>query len=237
MRTPYSEHGEYRELNMKTAVGYIRISKSESKSVSLDYQQTEVEKLAVSKGYELISIESDNGLSGKSMANRPGFQNVLNMVNKKIVEAVICYKSDRISRNGLESIMFENLLITKKIAYWTVTEGLLGDVNEDPLLPWLRSGLNQRERMIISARTTAALNRKRERGERLGGGIKYGQSIQNGHIVQNELELKIVQRTCELQCLGYSTRRITETLNQEGFRPRRGTKFYQTQIIRILKAA
>ncbi len=222
---------------MQTGVGYLRISKNESRSISLEYQKIEVDKLAVSKGYKLISIESDNGISGKSMANRPGIQNVITMVNNKTVNAVICYRSDRISRNGIESIMFENLLNTNKIAYYSVTEGLIGDIDEDPLLPWLRSGLNQRERMIISMRTKAALNRKRECGERLGGGIRYGQSVQDGHIVQNEYELKIVKRTYELHSQGYPTRKIAEKLNQEGFRPRRGLAFYQTQIIRILKAA
>jgi DNA invertase Pin-like site-specific DNA recombinase len=222
---------------MKTGVAYIRISKNESRSMSLDYQKIEVEKLAVSKGYKLISIESDNGISGKSMANRPGIQNVINMVNNKTVNAVICYRSDRISRNGLESIMFENLLNTNKIAYFSVTEGLIGDINEDPLMPWLRSGLNQRERMIISMRTKAALNLKRERGERLGGGIRYGQSIQNGDIIQNEVELQIVKRIHELHRQEYPTRAIAQILDSEGYRPRRGIHFHQTQIIRILKSA
>lgn len=222
---------------MSAAIGYIRISKNESKSLSLDYQTVEVEKLAVSKGYTLLAIECDNGISGKSMANRPGLQRVLHMVNTKQVNAVICYKSDRISRNGLESIMFESLLNTNKIAYLSVSEGLLGDINEDPLMPWLRGGLNQRERMIISMRTKAALKSKRERGERLGGGIRYGQSVHDGQVVANEVEIKIVERIHQLHCLGYSTRAIAATLNCEGFKPRRGLLFRQTQIIRILKAA
>lgn len=222
---------------MSTAVGYIRISKNESKSLSLEYQKVEVEKLAVSKGYTLLPIECDNGISGKSMANRPGLQRVLHMVNTKQVNAVICYKSDRISRNGLESIMFESLLNTKQITYLSVSEGLIGDISEDPLMPWLRGGLNQRERMIISMRTKAALKSKRERGERLGGGIRYGQSIQEGRVVANEIEIKIVERIHQLHCLGYSTRAIAQILNEEGYAPRRGLLFRQTQIIRILKAA
>ena len=225
---------------MKTGIGYIRlskrISKNESRSVSLSYQKIEVEKLAVSKGYKLIGVESDDGISGKSMINRPGIQNVINMVNNKNINAVICYSSSRISRNGIESIMFENLLKTNGIAYWSVSEGLIGDINEDPLLPWLRSGLNQRERMIISMRTKAALKLKKERGERLGG-LRYGQSVQHGNIIQNEYELKIVKRIQELHSQDYPTRAIAQVLNSEGYRPRRGTQFHQTQIIRILKVA
>lgn len=223
---------------MKQAVGYIRISKCESKSISLEYQRTEVEKTALAHGYTLVSIQSDNGISGKSMANRPGLQAVLNMLNgKSKIQAVICFKSDRISRNGVESIMFESLLASKNVAYISSTEGVIGDSNEDPLLPFLRGGLNQRERMIISMRTRKALNLKRERGERLGGGIRYGQTVQNGQVVQNESELAIVNRTRQLKAMGYSTRAIAQILNDEGYKPRRGTAFKQTQIVRILRAA
>jgi site-specific DNA recombinase len=222
---------------VKTGIAYLRISKNESRSVSLSYQKIEVEKLAVSKGYRLISIESDNGISGKSMISRPGIQNVISMVSNKLINAVFCYKSCRISRNGLESIMFENLLNTNKIAYFSVTEGLIGDSNEDPLMPWLRSGLNERERTLVSIRTKSALNRKKERGERLGGGIRYGYSVINGQIIQNEYEQNIVKRIKELQSQDYPTRAIAQRLNSEGFNPRRGLKFHQTQIIRILKSA
>jgi site-specific DNA recombinase len=221
---------------MKTAIAYLRISKTETKSVSLEYQKAEVQRTAIAHGYNLIAIECDNGISGKSMANRPGIQNVINLVNKKTVQAVICFKSDRISRNGVENIMFESLLASKQIAYISASEGVLGDSSEDPLMPWLRSGLNQRERMIISMRTKKALNLKKSQGYELGQ-RKYGQSVQNGQIVKNEAEMAVVKRTQELQGLGYSTRQIAQILNTEGFKPRRGSQFRQTQIVRILRAA
>ena len=220
---------------MKKAVGYIRISKSETKSVSLEYQKAEVEKTALAHGYSLISIECDNGISGKSMANRPGLQNVLNMLSK--IQAVICFKSDRISRNGIESILFESTLASKHVAYVSVTEGIIGTQEEDPLMAYLRGGLNQRERLIISMRTKKALNLKRERGERLGGGIRYGQSVQNGQVVQNAAEMAVVERTRELKTMGYSTRAIAQILNETGFKPRRGTVFSHVQVFRILNQA
>ena len=222
---------------MKNAVAYLRISKNESKSVSLEYQLAEVQKAAANHGYRIVKVELDNGISGKAMANRPGIQNVINLVNLKEIDAVVCYKSDRISRNGIESIQFEALLSANHVVYLSVVEGVIGDSHEDPLMAFLRGGLNQRERMIISIRTKAALQRKREKGERLGGGIKYGQSVVSGNIVQNTSEMAIVTRCRELQGLGYSIRKITVALNTEGFKPRRGTQFHKTTIANILKAA
>lgn len=221
---------------MRTAIGYLRISKNETKSVSLDYQRAEVERTALAHGYKLIGFEVDNGISGKSMANRPGIQNVINVVNNKKAHAVVCYKSDRVSRNGIESIHFESLLAAKKVAYLSATEGIIGSQDEDPLLPFLRGGLNQRERAIISMRTKAALDRKRQLGERLGGGIKYGQAVVNGEVVQSESEAALVRRVYELKDLGYSTRKMLSVLSAEGYKGRRGS-LHQTTICRILKAA
>lgn len=212
---------------MKKAVAYIRISKAETRSVSLEYQTSEIERMALLNGYEIVSVECDNGISGKSMINRPGIQSVLNMVNNKSIDAVLCYRSDRISRNGIESVTFESLLASKQIVYMSVSEGIIGSENEDPLMSFLRGGLNQRERMIISIRTKAALKKKKEQGVRLGA-VKYGQ--------KDGSEKAVVDRCSELKASGFSTYRIAETLNNEGFKPRRGSKFHQTQIVRMLAA-
>lgn len=212
---------------MKKAVAYIRISKAETRSVSLEYQQSEIEKMALVNGYEIVSVECDNGISGKAMANRPGIQSVLNMVNNRSIDAVLAYRSDRISRNGIESVTFEALLASKQIGYITVTEGIIGSDSEDPLMTFLRGGLNQRERMIISIRTKSALKKLKDNGVKLGA-VKYGQN--------DDSEKAILDRCSELKASGFSTYRIAETLNNEGYKPRRGIKFHQTQIVRMLAA-
>lgn len=212
---------------MKKAVAYIRISKAETRSVSLEYQQSEIEKMAIINGYQIVAVECDNGISGKAMANRPGIQSVLNMVNNKSIDAVFCYRSDRISRNGIESVTFEALLASKQIVYRSVTEGILGSDNEDPLMSFLRGGLNQRERMIISVRTKAALKKRQEQGVKLGA-VKYGQN--------DSSEKAVLDRCSELKASGFSTYRIAEKLNTEGYKPRRGIKFHQTQVVRMLAA-
>ena len=52
---------------MKPAVAYLRISKNESRSVSLDYQKAGVERVAIAHDYQIIDVQIDNGISGKAM--------------------------------------------------------------------------------------------------------------------------------------------------------------------------
>ena len=223
---------------MKTALAYSRISKDEEGSVSLDYQQAELRKLAKREGFRLLGIETDNGISGKSMTNRPGLQRILQAIDTNEIDAVLVFKSDRLSRDGMDSLQIEKLAIRRGVELISATEGnLTGDNVDDEFMRFVRAGLNQRERKLISLRTRQALNRKREKGERVGGRPQYGYVVVDGAMVPNESEQAVVARVKALNAKGYSTREIVETLRADNVLTRKGTTFTQTQICRMLKAA
>jgi len=233
-----SEHSEQEERAVKKALGYKRISKEEEGSVSLDYQQAEIRKLCQANDLTLLSVECDEGISGKSLANRPGIQRVLRAVDQRTVDAVVVYKSDRVSRDGLESLQVEKLFLKRGVAYLSCTEGnLTSDSVDDEFMRFIRAGLNQRERKLISLRTRQALKRKREKGERVGGRPAYGWQVINGKLVPEPSEQRVVCRIRELQGMGYTTRGIGKALHEEGYRTRKGTCFNQTQVLRVLRKA
>lgn len=220
------------------ALGYARISKDEENSVSLDYQEAEIRKCCEREGLSLVGIEIDNGISGKAIKNRPAVQRVLQAVELKAVDFIVVFKSDRMSRNGLESLQIEALMQQRGVAYLSTTEGRLdNDSVDDEFLSFIRAGLNQRERKLISLRTRTALQRKKERGERIGGRPAYGWRVVNGELVPEPREQEAIARMKALQAKGYTTREIVKALEQEGFRTRTGSLFCQTQVVRILKAA
>ncbi len=55
-------------------------------------------------------------------------------------------------------------------------------------MSFIRAGLNQRERKLISLRTKAALQRKAEKGERIGGRPRYGYKVVNGEMLKDAQE-------------------------------------------------
>ncbi|MBI5251007.1 MAG: recombinase family protein [Desulfomonile tiedjei] len=220
------------------ALGYIRISKDEEGSVSLDYQRAETVKYCKREGLKLIGIETGRGISGKSIKARPAVQRVLQAVETQAIDAVVVYKSDRMSRDGIESLQIEKLFLRRGVKYLSVTEGdLTGDNLDSELLSYLRAGLNARERRLIALRTRQALQRKREKAEPIGGRPAYGWKVENGEVVPEPKEREVIDRMKTLQVKGYSTRDIVRALEQDGFHTRTGTPFSQTQIVRILKAA
>jgi site-specific DNA recombinase len=222
----------------KTALGYTRISKDDENSVSLDYQRAEIEKYCEREGLTLVGIETDAGISGKSIKARPAVQRVIQAVDNRAIDSVIVFKSDRMSRDGIESLQIEKLFLRRGVAYLSVTEGCLTSESvDDEFMRFIRAGLNQRERKLIGLRTRQALLRKRERGERIGGRPAYGWRVVNGDLVENPKEQESIARMKALRLKGYSTREIVRALEDEGFRTRTGTPFSQTQICRVLKVA
>jgi len=223
---------------MKTALGYVRISKDEEGSVSLDYQETEITRLAERGGYRLVGFERDEGISGKSIKGRPGVLRVLEIVDARAVDAVIVYKSDRLSRNGLESLKIEQLFQKRAVELASCTEGHLASGNlEDEFMAYIRAGLNQRERKLIAMRTRQALQRKKEKGEKLGGDCPYGYAVENGRLKPEPHEQRVITKTKNLRDKGYSIRQIVAWLSSHGYFNRRGKHFTKTSIERILKRA
>ena len=54
---------------MRAAIGYIRVSteRQAQEGVSLEAQQARIEQWCQANGYELVKVEVDAGISGKSM--------------------------------------------------------------------------------------------------------------------------------------------------------------------------
>ena len=229
-------HKHHERYFMKTALGYIRNSKDEKNSVSLDYQRREIEKYCLVNDLQLLGIEEDKGISGKSVSTRQGLMRIKEAVKERTLDAVVVFKSDRLSRNGRDSLDLEELMSEKRVAYLSTTEGRLSsETVDDEFMQYIRAGLNQRERKLISLRTKQALARKKEKGERIGGQPKYGWKVVDKELIPEDHEQGIIKRIVKLRDLGLSFRKIESKITEEGLVTRKGTTFSFIQIARILK--
>ena len=219
------------------AIGYARISKDEEGSISLDYQTSEIRKYAITNELDLIDIEIDNGISGKSISTRPAVQRVLQLVDAKAIDAVVVFKSDRMSRDGLESLQIEKLFLKRQVQYHSVAEGCItSDSVDDEFMSYIRAGLNQRERKLISYRTKKALARKKEKGERISGKPPFGYYFTpDGMVVPDNHEQLIIRTVRKISEDGMSIRCIQRKLTKDGFYSRNGNKLSVATIHGILK--
>ena len=68
-----------REVSVKLAVGYIRVSTEEQvkEGVSLEAQEDAIRRRCECEGYHLLEIFKDAGISGYKSHNRPALQQAL----------------------------------------------------------------------------------------------------------------------------------------------------------------
>ena len=85
------------------AIGYIRVSTEEQgrEGVSLENQRARIEGYCSYKGFALIDIIEDAGISGGKNKTRPGFMVLLDRIESNGIDAIVLYSLERLSRDML----------------------------------------------------------------------------------------------------------------------------------------
>lgn len=160
-------------------VGYIRVSTEEqaSSGLGLDAQRSAITGECERRGWDLVEMVADEGISGKSMASRPGLRRAFEMVESGDVEALVVAKLDRLSRSLIDfAVTFEQA----RAQGWKL---IPLDLGVDPstasgeMMANVMASFAQYERRLISDRTKAALAAKRAQGVTLGRPVVLSDAI------------------------------------------------------------
>lgn len=150
---------------MKRAVAYLRVSSREQgkSGLGLEAQRDAIEKFCQTDGELTVvdwftEIESGKRVSD-TLSKRPQLAAALNRA-KQVEGPVIVAKLDRLSRD----VHFVSGLMVHGIEFIACELGR----QSDPFMLHLFSALAEKERALISQRTTAALAAKKRRGDVLG---------------------------------------------------------------------
>ena len=88
---------------------YARYSSHNQREESIEQQIDECTRFAGREGISIVEIYTDEAVSGKT-DKRNGFQRMLRDAEKHKFEVVIAYKSNRIARNMLNALQYEERL-------------------------------------------------------------------------------------------------------------------------------
>ncbi len=92
---------------MQKAVIYARYSSHNQREESIEQQIAECKAYAKANGMTVIAIYSDSAVTGRT-DRRPQFQRLQRDAKKQGFSYIIAYKSNRIARNLLNALTFEN---------------------------------------------------------------------------------------------------------------------------------
>lgn len=219
---------------MKSVIAYIRVStqKQGRSGLGIEAQREAIARFAESECYTIAAehVEIETGKGADAIDRRPELAAALAQA-RKLKCPVIVAKLDRLSRD----VAFISGLMAQKVPF-IVTE--LG-ADADPFMLHLYAALAEKERALISQRTTAALAAKIAAGAALGNRTNLPEASKLGAAANaakaEQFAANVLPVVASIQACGIcSLKGIAEALNARGVRTSRGGTWHASTIKNLI---
>lgn len=214
-----------KRADITTAVGYVRVSTEEqaNSGLGLAAQRATIEAEAARRGWTLVAIHADEGISGKSMKGRDGLSAALGTITTGDAHNLVVAKLDRLSRSLVD---FAGLMAEAQSGGWNLVALDLGIDLSTPAGEFMASVMAsaaQWERRIIGQRTRDALAVRKAQGVRLGRPTTLPDDVRD--------------RIVAMRAGGESLGRIASTLTDEGVPTAQGgARWHASTIAAVLRS-
>src|SRR3981081_4448476 len=227
-------HAVVCSLVMERAVAYLRVSTQQQQrsGLGIEAQRAAIERFAAAESL-LISAEYSEFETGKgadALDRRPQLAAALAAARKAKCSIVVS-KLDRLSRD----VAFVSGLMAQRVPFIVAELGR----DADPFMLHLYAALAEKERRLISERTTAALQAKRASGAKRGNPTNLCFAGSIGRIAQaqvaDEFATNLRPVVQAIRNVGAATlSEIASALNARGARPAPRGKWHRSSVRNLL---
>lgn len=214
---------------------YCRVSTQEqaSEGYSIGEQQERLKNYCAARAWKNFRVYVDAGYSGGSM-NRPALQNMISDIKKGLIEAVVVYKLDRLSRSQKDSlVLIEDIFQKNNVDFISMSE------NFDTSSPFGRAMIGilsvfaQLEREQIKERMILGVEARAKTGKWCGSIAPIGYDYVDGLLQINDFEALQVREAYNLALKNKSFHSIAKKFNDCGYVSKYGD-WYTTTVRRVL---
>jgi DNA invertase Pin-like site-specific DNA recombinase len=175
----------------------------------------------------------DPGFSGGSL-ERPALQRLLRDIEAGRVDAVVCYRIDRLTRALTDFAKLVDLFEKKNISLVSITENFntstsLGRLNLHMILSFA-----QYERELAGERIRDKFLASRKRGLWMGGHAPLGYDVSDRKLVINDAGAGLVRLIFQRFLQVGSATKLVQELNVAGHRTKRGRPFDKGVLYKLL---
>lgn len=210
---------------MKIAAAYLRVSTEEQDEYSLDSQLRLIREYADKNDYIIPEeyVFVDDGISGRSAANREYFQKMIALAKEKDhpIDAILLWKFSRFARNQEESIVYKTALRKLGVSVVSISEPL----PEGPfasLIERIIEWMDEFYSIRLSGEVKRGMLEKASRGEPLSIAA-FGYRMVNSKLIPDE-KAEIVQEIFSDYAAGVKMATIARSLGERGVRTRHGNR-------------
>ncbi len=163
---------------------------------SLDAQRDACENFIASQKSEgwMMAREryDDGGYSGGNM-ERPGLKKLLDDVRSGMVDIIVVYKIDRLSRSLADFAKLVEIFDEHKVTFVSVTQAFNTTTSMGRLTLNILLSFAQFERELAGERVRDKIAASRQRGIWMGGMPPLGYDVADRKLIANAAEAKIVR--------------------------------------------
>src|SRR6056297_953004 len=146
-----------------------------------------------SEGWVLVRDQyDDGGISGGTL-DRPALQRLLEDIEDGLVDVVVVYKIDRLSRSLADFAKLVEVFDEHGVTFVSVTQSFNTTTSMGRLTLNILLSFAQFEREVIGERIRDKVAASRRKGIWMGGWAPLGYDVQNRRLVVNEAEAEIVR--------------------------------------------
>lgn len=206
---------------------YVRVSTKEQamEGYSIGEQTDRLTKFAEAHDWCIVKIYTDAGHSGAD-TNRPDLQQMIEDIKSGIIDKVLVYKLDRLSRSQKDTLdLIENVFLENNTDFESMTEKLDTSTPHGRAMIGILAAFAQLEREMITERMSMGISARIKEGKWRGGatvpfGYDYEPSLDK--LVINEYESMIVKEMFERYTQGTPLKTIGRELLEKGHTFRNG---------------
>ena len=176
----------------------------------------------------------DGGFSGGNL-ERPGLKQILTDIDDGLIDVVVVYKIDRLSRSLMDFSKLVEVFDRNGVTFVSVTQAFNTTTSMGRLTLNILLSFAQFEREVIGERIRDKVAASRKRGIWMGGHVPLGYDVQDRKLVVNEAEALSVRRIFERFVELGSATVLARELRREGFRSKQGTLIDKGYLYRLLK--
>ncbi|MBF9028717.1 recombinase family protein [Rhodobacterales bacterium FZCC0188] len=187
-----------------------------------------------SEGWALVRDQyDDGGISGGTL-ERPGLKQLLADIEDGLVDVVVVYKIDRLSRSLMDFSKLVEVFDRNGVTFVSVTQSFNTTTSMGRLTLNILLSFAQFEREVTAERIRDKVKASRMKGLWMGGPVPFGYDVINRKLVINEDEAARVRMIFERFVEVGSATLLARELRQNGIRNKQGNLIDKGYLYRLL---